>query len=178
MIGFLAMRAFIRCSLILFFCALAACDRTPVYQWQVVESPDKTFTVSLPGNPTSKDTPTRLRTGESFTAHQLTARLKGVSYAISWWEDPSLVNESAERVLTLMRDRGLAPSKASLLGEHSTTFRGYPARDVIALAGGHAAYDNRIMLVRSRVYSLMVVDGSGRHDFPNVKRFYNSLVLR
>ena len=36
---------------------------------------------------------------------------------------------------------------------------GYPAMDVSAIANGHTAYDDRLVFVENRLYTLMVVDG-------------------
>jgi hypothetical protein len=164
------------CTIILLLFTLIACDRAPTYQWHETESPDKTFAIALPGNAISEDTAKRSATGESFISHQLTVRFAHADYAIAWWENPSLKG-NADQILSTMRDRGLAPLRSKLIFERSVTVQGYPARDISAVTEFRAAYDNRIVLVGNRVYSLMVVDGSGKHDFRNIARFYNSLAL-
>ena len=166
------------CALILLPLASTGCNRTPTYQWRVVEAPDKTFSVALPGNAVSEDTATRSATGGSFTSHRLTVRMTNAGYAISWWEDPSLRGSNPEQILDMMRDRGLAPSNARMLNERRLTVQGYPARDISAVAGGYAAYDNRLVLVGTRLYTLMGVDGTGKHDTRDIEKFFNSFALQ
>jgi hypothetical protein len=85
---------------------------------------------------------------------------------------------SAEDRLNQARDNGLRGMEGTLLSEKKTTVQGYPARDIRATARGNAAFDNRIILVRSRLYTLMMGDVTGRHDTANVERFFNSFTPR
>ena len=133
--------------------------------------------MSLPGDAVSEDIPTKSATGGSFIAHNLRVRLSDKGYAVSWWEDPSLKEGKPEQILDAMRDRGLSPSKAQLIDERRLTIQGYAARDITTIAAGHAAYDNRLILVGTRLYSLMVVDGGGKRDRANIQKFFNSLAL-
>lgn len=155
-----------------------ACDRSQRYEWRVFQAPDKTFGVSLPGDAASEDIPTTSATGGSFVSHNLRVRLSDKVYAVSWWEDPTLTDSTAEQVLDTMRDRGLGGSKAQLLDERRFTLQGHPARDITALAAGNTAYDNRLVIAGNRIYSLMIVDGSGKHDRATIDRFFSSLELR
>jgi hypothetical protein len=67
-----------------------ACNRKPAYEWHMVDAPDGTFSVSLPGDAAKVDTPTKSVTGGSFIAHGLNVRAsKDAVYGGSWWEDPS-----------------------------------------------------------------------------------------
>jgi hypothetical protein len=65
-----------------------------------------------------------------------------------------------------------------MLNERRLTVQGYPARDISAVAGGYAAYDNRLVLVGTRLYTLMGVDGTGKHDTRDIEKFFNSFALQ
>ncbi len=119
------------------------------------------------------DTPTRSVTGGSFISHSFHVRAsKDAAYGCSWWEDPSRPKDStAERTLDIARDGGLFGSSAKLLSENKFSFRGYPARDIRAIARGNAAYDNRIVVVGNRLYTLLVVDSSGKRDNESIEKF-------
>jgi hypothetical protein len=154
-----------------------ACNRKPAYEWHRLETPDGTFSVSLPGDAVKVDTPTKSVTGGSFISHGLNVRAsKDAVYGCSWWEDPSRPKDrTAEQILDTARDGGLSSANAKLLSENSLTFQGHPARDIRAIARGNAAYDNRVVIVGNRLYTLLVIDTSGRHDTESIERFFNSL---
>ena len=148
------------------------------YQWRSLEAPDGTFSVSLPGDAVKEDKPTKSVTGGSFISHTFKARAsKGAAYGCSWWEDPSLKGRTAEQILDTARDGGLSSSNGKMLGEKRLTVQGHPARDIRAIAGRNAAYDNRLVVVGDRLYTLLVVDVSGKRDNVNIERFFHSLVL-
>jgi hypothetical protein len=155
------------------------CNRKPAYEWHTVVAPDGTFSVSLPGNAAVVDTPTKSLTGGSFISHSLNVRAsKNAVYGCNWWEDPSRPKQgTAEQILDTARDSGLSGTNAKLISENKLVFQGHPARDISATARGNAAYDNRIVVVGNRLYTLLVIDASGRHDTESVGRFFNSLEL-
>ncbi len=163
----------------IFFVLLSstACNRNPAYDWHTLGAPDGTFSISLPGNATVVDTPTTSVTGGSFVSHSFRVRAsKDAAYGCSWWEDPSRPkDQTAERTLDIARDGGLSGSSAKLLSEKKLTFHGHPARDISAIARGKAAYDNRIVVVGNRLYTLLVVDSSGKRDSDSIGKFFDSL---
>jgi len=125
------------------------------------------------------DTPTKSVTGGSFTSHSFNVRAsKDAVYGCTWWEDSSRPKDrTPEQILDTARDGGLSGTNAKLLSENRLTFQGHPARDIRATARGNAAYDNRLVIVGGRLYSLLVIDASERHDNKNVAKFFNSLEL-
>lgn len=174
---------FVRCfpaAAILIVFSSVACNRKPAYEWHTLVAPDGTFSVSLPGDATVADSPTKSVTGGSFISHTFNVRAStDAVYGCSWWEDPSRPrDQSAEKTLDIARDGGLLSTSATLLSENNLTFRGHPARDVRAIARGNAAYDNRIVVVGNRLYTLLVIDASGKRDDENIGKFFNSLDLR
>jgi hypothetical protein len=166
-------------AIILALLTSTACNRTPVYEWRPLEAPDRTFSVSLPGDAVKEDTPTKSVTGGSFIAHSFKARAsKDAAYGFSWWEDPSsLKDRTAEQILDRARDGGLSATSGKLLSEKRLTVQGHPARDIRAIARGNAAYDNRLVVVGNRLYTLLVLDVSGKRDGENIEKFFDSLVL-
>lgn len=157
----------------------AACNQKPTYEWHTLFAPDGTFTVSLPGEASVVDRPTKSVSGGSFISHSFNVRAsKNAVYGCSWWEDSSRPkDQTPEQILDVARDGGLSGSNAKLLRENRLSFQGHPARDIRAIARGNAAFDNRIVVVGNRLYTLLVIDTSGRHDDESVARFFNSLEL-
>lgn len=162
---------------ILVLLSSTACNRKPTYEWHALEAPDGTFSVSLPGDVIVVDTPTKSVTGGSFISHSFNVRAsKDAAYGCSWWEDPSRPKDrTADQILDTARDGGLSSANAKLLSERKLTFQGHEARDIRGIARGNAAYDNRIVVVENRLYTLLVVDVSGRHDTESIDMFFNSL---
>jgi hypothetical protein len=176
-IRFLSMHLTRSLATILVLLSATACNRKPGYDWQTLTAPDGTFSVSLPGNAVVVDTPTKSATGGSFISHNFKTRAsKDAAYGCSWWEDPSRPKDwTTEKILDTARESGLSGANAKLLTENRITFLGHPARDIRAIAHGKSAYDNRIVLVGNRLYTLLVVDVSGKHDTESIERFFNSL---
>ena len=154
-----------------------ACNRKPAYEWQTIEAADGTLSVSLPGEAATVDTPTKSVTGGSFISHRLNVRAsKDAAFGCSWSEDPSRSKErTTEQILDTARDGGISSVNAKLLSDNRLTFQGHPARNIRGIAHGSAAYDNRIVIVGNRLYTLLVIDTSGRHDTESIERFFNSL---
>ncbi len=164
---------------LLFLLSLTDCKRGHVYDWQLVNAPDGSFTISFPANPTLEEKPTASLTGGAFVSHTFKVKpADGVAYMCGWWEDPSQQTFSIEERLNKARDRGVGGVRGVLISEKRISVQGYPARDIKAIAAGNAAFDNRLILVGSRLYSLMVLDRSGNHDVENVQKFFNSLTIR
>jgi hypothetical protein len=157
-----------------------ACDRKSTYEWHTFEPSDGTFSVSLPGDGVEVDRPTKSVTGGSFISHAFEIRAsKDAVYGCSWWEDASRPkDETDEQILDRARDSGLSGTDAKLLSENKITLQGHPGRDVRAIARGNAAYDNRLVVVGNRLYTLLVIDQSGKHDSDSIGKFFNSLQFR
>ena len=167
--------AFVILSVVLF----TGCRRTHSYDWQLVDLADGRFKVSFPGQPTPEAVATKSASGGSFTSHVLRVKITDqVAYGCTWFDDPSLAGLSVEDRLNQARDHGISGVQGTLLSEKRLSVQGYPARDIQVSARGHAAFDNRIILVGTTLYSLMVADVSGNHDSANVQRFFNSLTPR
>jgi len=137
---------------ILVLLSSTSCNRIAAYEWRTLAAPDGTFSVSLPGDAVTVDTPTKSVTGGSFISHRLNVRAsKDAAFGCSWWEDPSRPRDrTAEQILDT-------------------------ARDIRGITHGNAAYDNRIVIVGNRLYTLLVIDTSGRQDTESIERFFNSL---
>ncbi len=160
-------------AIILALLTLTACNRAPVYEWHQIEGPGGTFSVALPGDVVKQDTP--VKSGDPFVKHIFRVKTsENESYACVWWEHP-IPGLTPEQSLDNLRDSVLAALQARLLDEKRLTVQGHPARDIRAIAGDDPSFDNRIVVVGNRVYSLMV--SSRKRDSKNVDKFFKSLVL-
>ena len=146
-------------------------EPTRSYQWQRVESPDGKFALEFPGAAGNRDEPITSVTGGKFTTYSLSERVgENAAYGCSWWDDPASSGVAPDQILDRMTEKS-AVSVARL------TVQGHPATDVQTWGLGNAAYDNRIVIVGARTYSLMVVDKSGKRDSRNIEKFFNSFTL-
>jgi hypothetical protein len=178
-IGFLSMQLAKHCvaAIIVVLLSSTACNRKQAYEWHTLEARDKTFSLSLPGDAVQVDTPAKSVTGGSFISHSFKVRASNdAAYGCSWWEDSSRpIDRTAEQILDTARDGGLSAADAKLISESRLTLQGHPARDIRGIARGVAAYDNRVVVVGNRLYTLLVVDASGKHDSKSIEKFFNSL---
>lgn len=162
---------------ILVLLSSTACHRKPAYEWHTFEAADGTFSLSLPGDAVPVDTPTNAETSGPRVVHRVNVRAsKDAAFGCSWWEDPGRPQDrTTEQILDTARDEGISGVHARLLSENRLTFQEHPARDIRGTARGNAAYDNRIIVVGNRLYTLLVIDTSGRHDTESIEKFFNSL---
>ncbi|PYX34043.1 MAG: hypothetical protein DMG80_03705 [Acidobacteria bacterium] len=157
---------------------IADCRRPPAYDWQSFASPDGKFAISFPGKPILDEHPAKLATGESYTSHRWTTKAADdAAFGCSWWEDPNLPNRSSDEMLNKIRDFGLYGVQGRLISERRFTLQGYPAKDIEARARGNLAMHNRIILVGTRVYTLLVFETSGKRNITNAERFFKSFSL-
>jgi hypothetical protein len=146
-------------------------EPTRSYQWQRVESPDGKFAIEFPGAPGSRQEPVTSVTGGKFTTYNLSERVgENAAYGCSWWDDPSSSGIPADQILDRMTEK-------SAVSVSRITVQGHPATDVQTWGPGNSAFDNRMVIVGARTYSLMVVDKSGKRDRKAIEKFFNSFTL-
>ena len=146
-------------------------EPTRAYQWQRVESPDGKFAIELPRIPGSRLEPVSSAAGGKFTTYSLSEKIDdNAAYGCSWWDDPGLIGVPPDQILDRMTEK-------SAVSVNQVMVQGHPATDVQTWGPGHAAFDNRIVIVGARTYSLMVIDKSGKRDRKNIERFFRSLTL-
>jgi len=147
-------------------------EPTRSYQWQRVESPDGKFAIEFPGVAGNRQALTSSVAGGTFTTYNLSEKVdENAAYGCSWWEDPNSNGATPDQILDRMTEK-------SAVSVSRITVQGHPATDVQTWGPGNAAFDNRIVIVGGRTYSLMAVDKSGKRDTKNIEKFFNSFVLQ
>jgi len=146
------------------------------YRWQPFVSSDARFRINFPGDPIpSQENTTASGNGSKFISYKLTTSpAHGVVYSVAWWENPGQKDKSTEELLADFRDCYIRVFHGRILREERVSTWGYPASDTELLSEDRLAVDNRVIRVGPRLYSLWVVDSSGRFDRKNVKTFFNS----
>jgi hypothetical protein len=146
-------------------------EPTRSYQWLRVESPDGKFAIDFPGAPGSRQEPITSVAGGKITTYNLSEKVgENAAYGCSWWDDPSSSAIPADQILDRMTEK-------SAVSVSRITVQGHPATDVQTWGPGNAAFDNRIVIVGARTYSLMVVDKSGKRDQKIIEKFFDSFTL-
>ncbi len=150
------------------------------YHWQQVESPDATFNVSFPGSPkASTQNETDAIDGHQFVSNRLTASpAPRIGYAVSWWENPEQKDKPTGELFAHFRDCDGAVFKGKVATKELTVL-GYPAIDIVTVNVEGTVVHNRVIRVGSRIYSLLVIDGTGRFaaDKKNISKFFGSFSL-
>jgi hypothetical protein len=159
---------------------IAHYDQLLPYRWETFNSPDGTFSVSLPGKPVADN-------GQEISvADGGTTLIHGVKvspyansiYECTYFEDPSLGTQPPDELLDHARDGGLKNVQGTLIAEKHITVDGYPARDIQAHARGNSSYNSRLIIAGNRLYMLMVIDTSGpNRDAKNVQKFFDSFKI-
>lgn len=149
------------------------------YKWQQVESPDAQFRISFPGDAAaSKESVTATEDGSRFVSNKLTSSpAQGVIYALDWWESPAQKDESTDKLFADFRDCYIKTFHGKVAAEKETEVQGYPAKATLVFAPNRLVVQNLVVRVGPRLYSLWVLDSTGRLDTSNVKKFFASFSL-
>jgi len=150
------------------------------YRWQQVESPDTTFSVRFPGSPqASTQSETDAIDGHLFLSNRLTVSpAPRIVYAVSWWENAEQNDKPTDELFAHFRDCDAKAFKGRVASKELTA-AGHPAIDIVTVNAEGTVVDNRVVRVGSRIYSLWVIDGSGRFavDKKNTSKFFASFSL-
>ena len=143
------------------------------YRWERFESPDGKFSISLPGKPVGES---EVRPPEGAPkAHSWNVRPRAdAAYGCSWWDDSNLSSQPVDVVLDKARDLGVAGARGLLVSETRIAVKGYPAREVKAVLAGNLTYEDMLIVVGNRVYSLMVIYRDESREGANVQKFFAS----
>ena len=150
------------------------------YAWRTVQSSSGQFRADFPGPAKQSQEPTTdVIDGSKFVSHRLASSPKpGVVYAVSWWENPRQAKSSNEELFVHFRDCDLKSFQGNVVREERLKIKGFPADDFeIANTKGGFSVQNRIVRVRTHVYSLWVIEPSGQEDRAAAKKFLNSFEL-
>jgi hypothetical protein len=66
----------------------------------------------------------------------------------------------------------------NIAGERELNVQGYPAKMTVVFAPNRLVVENLVIRVGPRLYSLSVLDSTGRLDISNIKKFFASLSLQ
>jgi hypothetical protein len=149
------------------------------YKWQQVESQDAQFRISFPGDAAaSKQSMTATEDGSTFLSSRLTSSpAYGVIYALDWWENPAQKDKSTDKLFADFRDCNIKAFHGNIAAEKETEVQGYPAKATLVFAPNRLVVENLVVRVGPRLYSLWVLDSTGRLDMSNIKKFFASLSL-
>jgi hypothetical protein len=153
--------------------------RSPeLYKWQQVDSPDAQFRVTFPGNPVASQESMTASDGSKFVSNKLTSSpAPGVIYTLNWWENPAQKDKSTDELFADFRDCDIKRFHGNIAAEKEIKVQSYPAKATLVFAPNHLVVENLVVRVGPRLYSLWVLDSSGRLDMSNVKKFFASLSL-
>jgi hypothetical protein len=148
--------------------------------WHTIERPGDGFKVSLPAEDKQLQVPAFNETGGSEPVHMLMASpAGGVTYAVSWQDNPPVarVSHSIERTLYMARDGMLTRTETSIISESRGNDGDYPSLDILASNSSGGILNARLIMAENRLYILfaMFPTASARRE-KDVNRFFDSFV--
>jgi hypothetical protein len=153
-------------------------ERFRPYDWKQVVSQDRQFRISFPGNPTTSQEDSTASDGSKFVSNWLkSSPTRGVIYALAWWENPAQENKSTNELFSDFRECNIKAFHGNIVGERELDVQGYPAKMTVVFAPNTLVVENLVIRVGPRLYSLSVLDSTGRLDVSNIKKFFASLSL-
>lgn len=149
------------------FSALPAQNR-----WETYKFPSGNFSISAPVKPQARDSNAKVR------IYSFVAVTKEDTYSVTFSDDNRFDDVSRiGAILDGARNGALANAKGTLLEEKGMTLAGHPGKYIkFSTASGLIAREN-IILVRSRLYQVLVVSTKERIGGADATRFLNSFKL-
>ena len=148
------------------------------YQWYQTQ-PDTQFSISFPSTPTASTETLTTSDGIQFISNNLTSSpAHGVLYAVNWWENSDQNNKSTDELFASFRDCGMKAFHGKVVSEKKLFVGGYPAQDSAVVADGGLVAVNRVIRVKSRLYSLWIVDSVAHLERTDINRFLDSFAVR
>jgi hypothetical protein len=148
------------------------------YQWRQTQT-DAQFSISFPSAPTASTETLTAPDGTRFNSNKLTSSpARGVLYAVSWWENSTQNNKSTDELFASFRDCGMKAFHGKMVSENKLFVDGYPAQETAVVSDGGLVAVNRVIRVKSRLYSLWIVDSVGHLERADINRFMNSFAVQ
>ncbi len=148
--------------------------------WQNFRAPDDQFQILMPGIPELQVQTIQTPLGEQ--EQYLYKVDKGPqAYMIGYTDldETTLTAHSADDLLDDASARGVLAVNGKLQSFEQTTYRGYPARDVVIdVADGDGVIHARYVLVDNRLYQIAAVVATKIVDEDEVSRFLDSFTPR
>jgi hypothetical protein len=116
--------------------------------------------------------------GSKFVSNWLrSSPTHGVIYALAWWENSAQKNKSTNELFSDFHECNINAFHGNIAGERELDVQGYPAKMTVVFAPNRLIVENLVIRVGPRLYSLSVLDSTGRLDISNIKKFFASLSL-
>jgi hypothetical protein len=146
--------------------------------WEKVTSPDGSFTILMPRKP-KVENQSVVGNGMRMETHSFVAWSQtDAEYTFSYADSPILPTARAgEKMLDAQRRSLTQGDDSRMLSAEKLTVEGSSVRLYKAIVEGGSQADEKIYLVRRRLYILLVVHDRGKED-ENVKKFFDSFTFR
>jgi len=155
--------------------ALAGCFSLT---WQNFRAPDDRFQILMPGIPELQIQTIQTPLGEQ-EQHLYKVDKGPQAYMIGYTDldDKTLAAHSADDLLDDASARGVLAVNGKLQSFEQTTYRGYPARNVVIdVADGDGVIHARYVLVGNRLYQIAAIVATKIIDEDEVERYLDSFV--
>ena len=146
--------------------------------WQNFRAPDDAFQILMPGIPELQVQTIQTSLGEQ-EQHLYKVDKGPQAYMIGYTDldDDILVAYSADDLLDDASARGVLAVNGEVQRFEQTTYRGYPARDlVISVDDGDGVIHARYVLVDNRLYQIAAIVATKIIDEDEVERYLDSFV--
>jgi hypothetical protein len=146
--------------------------------WKKLTSTDGGFSVLMPGKPKAENQSLAID-GVKMEVHSCSAwsRSNG-EFTVSYVDAPALMTEAAgERMLDDQGRRLTQGDDRRMLSTDSLTVNGYSVRQYRAIVEGGLQADEKVYLVKRRLYILLVVHDRDQ-DKDDVTKFFGSFTFK
>jgi hypothetical protein len=144
-------------------------------EWKLFNSTAGRYSASFPGTP--KEVTQRVDAGAGGIDATI-ASLEGPNafYAISFNDYPKevLAKQTPDQLLDKAQKGAVDKVKGKLVSQKKVAANGYPGRELEIAAPGELEIHERVYLVKSRLYQILVVSPKGKGSAEDTKKFLDS----
>lgn len=145
--------------------------------WKKFASADGRFTVMMPDHPHEER---RLITinGVQLESRTFSADHRDANYTVAYVDGPATLSaDASEKMFDEQRRALVQGDESRMLSAEKIMIGGYPGHKYQVRIDEHLQADEQVLLVRRRLYSLLVLHDPGSQE-PAVNRFFDSFTLQ
>jgi len=146
--------------------------------WEEFSLPNGQFVVSMPAKPKSQAIPLDSQTN-GLVAYILAVDLEGESYAVTYVEFPTPIDDAAKNkaVLDGIVEKEVAKVSGRLVGQADISLNGFSGREVtIEVADGF--WVDRLYLVKRRVYFVSAFAAKRQADVKEMNKEQHAIIQK
>jgi len=148
-------------------------------KWKTFSSPDGSFSVLFPNNPTENKQSVNTAAGSINSTMYISTDENATNYMVGYTDYPeaNIKQVQPDKMFDGGRDRLIASEKGKLISQSAITLAAYPGRAIAVECPDGLIITARLYLVKNRFYQLLAETKRTKEDAERIKSFLDSFKL-